>query len=66
MEETPMAKTYEQKMKAYKATCINHAHMALVYMNYEINSGHPGAAGQIAVVVARWAFTAYPELREAA
>jgi len=59
-----MAKTYEQKMKAYKAICINHAQMNTVYVKYEINSERPESAGKIAAISARWAFTAYPELRE--
>ena len=61
-----MAKTYEQKLKAYRSTCINHAHLAVTYMKYEINSERAEAAGKIAIDIARWYFMAYPEAREVA
>ena len=59
-----MAKTYEQKMKVYKATCINMAQMEVVYAKFEINSERADAAGVHAKNAARWIFTVYPELRE--
>ncbi len=59
-----MAKTFEQKMKAYRATCVNHAQLATVYVKYEIASERPESAGKIAKGAATWVFKAYPELRE--
>jgi hypothetical protein len=59
-----MSKSYEQKMKAFKATCINHAQLETVYVKYEINSERADVAGNRAKNAARWIFTAFPELRE--
>lgn len=59
-----MAKTYEQKMKAYKATCINMARLITLNVKYSINSGDADAAAKFAHDAARYVFTAYPELRE--
>ena len=60
-----MAKTYEQKVKAYKATCKNMAGLDILNMKFQINSDNADAAGHFAARAARWIFTAYPELREA-
>lgn len=59
-----MAKSYEQKLKSYKATCINMAQMETMYAKFEINCEREEAAGARAHNAARWVFTAYPELRE--
>lgn len=59
-----MAKTYEQKMKEYKATMRNMAGLEILNMKYQINKGDAKAAGILAARAARWIFTAYPELRE--
>jgi hypothetical protein len=59
-----MAKSYEQKMKAYRSICINHAQLNVVYVKYEIASERPASAGKLAKDAATWAFNAYPELRE--
>jgi hypothetical protein len=59
-----MAKSYEQKMKAYKATCTNMASLEVLNMKFQIASENAKAAGYYASRAARWVFTAYPELRE--
>ncbi len=61
-----MAKTYEQKMKAYKATMRNKAGLEDLNVKYSINSKNADAAGHFAARAARYVFTAYPELREVA
>ena len=61
-----MAKSYEQKMKAYKATMVNIAQLETLQVKYQINSENPDAAGWYAFRAARWVFSAYPELREIA
>jgi hypothetical protein len=60
-----MAKSYEQKVKAYKATMRNMAGIEVLTMKFHISSGNVDAAGHFAARAARWVFTAYPELREA-
>jgi hypothetical protein len=59
-----MAKTYEQKMRNYRNTCINHAQLTTVYVRYQINSERAHEAGILARTSASWAFMAMPELRE--
>jgi hypothetical protein len=61
-----MAKSYEQKMKAYKATCINMAGLEANNAKFQINMERAKDAGIYAMRAARWVFTAYPELREVA
>ena len=61
-----MAKSYEAKMKAYKATCTNMAGLEVLNMKFQIASENADAAGTFAARACRWVFTAYPELREAA
>lgn len=61
---TMAAKTYEQKMKAYKATCKNMAGLEVLNMKFQIASENADAAGLLAARAARWVFTAYPELRD--
>lgn len=61
-----MAKSYDQRMKEYKATCINHARMEVVYLKFDIASERVEASGARAKVAASWAFQVYPELREVA
>lgn len=58
------AKSYEQKMKNFKATCKNMAGLEVLNMKYQIASDNAEAAGILAARAARWIFTAYPELRE--
>ena len=59
-----MAKSYEQRMKDFRNTCVNHATALTVSVKYEIASERPERAGLAAHDAARWAFEAYPELRE--
>ena len=66
MEGVKMAKTFEQKMKAYRNTCINHAQLEVVYVKYEINSERPESAGARARLAASWYFKAFPDAREVA
>jgi len=61
-----MDKSYEAKMKAYKATCKNMAGLEILNMKFQIASENADSAGVFAARAARWVFTAYPELREAA
>jgi hypothetical protein len=60
-----MAKTYEQKMAAYKNQMRNMAALEVLNVKFQINSENADAAGHFAQRAARWIFTAYPELREA-
>jgi hypothetical protein len=66
MEATPMAKSYEAKIKAYKSTCTNMAGLEVLNMKFQIASENADSAGISAARAARWVFTAYPELREVA
>lgn len=59
-----MAKTYEQKMAAYKATCKNMASLEANNAKFQISSENVESAAYFAARAARWIFTAYPELRE--
>lgn len=59
-----MAKSYEAKVAAYKATCRNMAGLEICTMKFQIASENPESAGVFAARAARWIFTAYPELRE--
>jgi hypothetical protein len=59
-----MAKTYEQKMRVYRNTCINHSQLTTLYVKYQINSERPYEAGILAKTSASWAFMAMPELRD--
>jgi hypothetical protein len=61
-----MAKSYEQKVAAYKATCKNMAALEVLNVKFQISSENADAAGHFAANAARWVFEAYPELREAA
>lgn len=60
-----MAITYEQKVKAYKATCRNMAGLEVLNVKFSISSENVDSAKVFAARAARWIFTAYPELREA-
>jgi hypothetical protein len=59
-----MAKTYEQKMKAYKATCVNMARLETNNAKFCIAGEKIEEAGVYAFRAARWVFEAYPELRQ--
>jgi hypothetical protein len=59
-----MAKTYEQKLKAYKNQCVNMAGLEVLNVKYHISSKDAKAAGHFASRAARWVFEAHPELRE--
>ena len=59
-----MAKTYEQKMAAYKATMKNMAQLEVLTVKFHINMEDAEKAGIGTARAARWIFTAYPELRE--
>lgn len=59
-----MAKTYEQKMRTYKATMVNMAGLEVLNAKFQINSENADAAGHFAARAAGYVFTAYPELRE--
>ena len=60
-----MARTYEQRVQAYQSACIEHArvetNMAKSWLAFEDADN----AGHFAARAATWAFTAYPEFREA-
>jgi hypothetical protein len=60
-----MRKTYEQRMQAYRDTCVSHAQLETVYIRFDIDSNRAEAAYVRAVIAARWVFLAHPELREA-
>jgi hypothetical protein len=62
-----MAKTYEQKMKEWKALHGNHAAMETNMVKFYMAGESENAALQAGIYAhraARWIFTAYPELRE--
>ncbi len=59
-----MAKTYMQKVSAYKATCRNMAGLEVLNVKYKINCEDADAAAHFARRAAHWIFSAYPELRE--
>jgi hypothetical protein len=59
-------KSYEAKVKAYKATCCNMAGLEILNMQFQIAGNNAESAGAFAARAARWVFTAYPELREVA
>lgn len=58
------AKTYEQKMAAFKNTCKNMAGVIALTAKYQISAGRPDEAGKAAAASARYAFHGFPELRE--
>lgn len=57
------AKTYEQKMKKFKATCSNMAQMITLNVKFHITQENSVEAGKAAKASASYAFHGYPELR---
>jgi hypothetical protein len=58
------AKTYEQKMAAFRNTCRNMAANIALTAKYQVSAGRPDEAGKAAAASARYAFHGFPELRE--
>jgi hypothetical protein len=59
-----MAKTFEQKQKAFKNTCKNMAALIALTAKYQVSAGRPEEAAKAAAASARYAFHGFPELRE--
>lgn len=59
-----MAKSYESKVKAFKATCSNMAQLITNQVKFQISQENAQAAGQLAHDAARYAFQGDPGLRE--
>lgn len=58
------AKTYEQKMKAFKANCSNMAQMITLTVKFQVSQENSVEAGKAAKASASYAFHGYPELRD--